>query len=66
MKIALTHFPIVGDAGVSGAVHDARSRGHGQEVSAVAVARPPAPVGGGVGRHFEGKAVVHTRTLALH
>ena len=66
MKIALTHFPIVGDAGVCGSINHARRRGHGQEVSAVAVARPPAPVGGGVGRHLEGKAVVHARTLALH
>ena len=76
IEVALTHFPIVGDAGVCGSVDHARRRGHGQEVAAVVVvAAASAPVAGGVGRHLEvprreGKAAhahTHARTtLRMH
>ena len=58
IEVALTHFPIVGDARVCGSVHHARRRGHGQEVAAVVVvaAASASVTAGGVGRHLEGKA----------
>ena len=70
IEVALTHFPIVGDARVCGSVDDARRRGHGQEVAAVVVvaAASAAVTAGGVGRHLEvprseGKAA-HAHTHA--
>ena len=55
IEVALTHFPIVGDARVCGSVDHARRRGHGQEVAAVAVvaAASASVTAGGVGRHLE-------------